>query len=290
MPYCCRMPHARPRRESLALAVRAAALACADEVQTQLERAGRGHHTGVHRARKALARLRALLSLLDAVPGAATGLELRVRGIARTFSRLRDAQAAHSMARRLIRAKPFIGHEAWRPAVDALEAERDRLLEAALRTDPGFAARRARFVALRAAMEACEWDAVRRAHVELALRRSVRRVRRARKDVHAYPIRNARHRLRRRQRRLLLQIHLLRAIANDRRYPRAARQAHRLVARESNLRKHKRLVDTLGDERDLQLLRRALLRQTRTGTIERLLPVIRKRLSLAAAASDSLIG
>jgi len=285
------MPHAKPRRDTLALTVRAAALACADEVETQLERAGRSHHTGVHRARKALTRLRALLSLLHTAPRPATDLELRARGIARIFSRLRDAQAAHSMARRLIRPRQTAGREAWRPAIDTLEAERDRLLETALSANPGFTAQREQITALRAAMETYEWNTVRRAHFEMALRRSARRVRRARKETCADPTQKTRHRLRRRLRRLLLQIHLLRTIADDKRHPHAARQARKLVMRESKQsRMHKRLVDTLGDERDLQLLRRALSRQTRVDATERLLPLVRKRLSLATAASDRLIG
>lgn len=285
------MPHSKPRRDSLALAVRAAALACADEVETQLERAGCGHHTGVHRSRKALTRLRALLSLLHAASAVTVDLEARVRGIARTFSRLRDAQAAHGMARRLIHARPLAEREEWRPATDVLEAERDRLLEKALRTDPGFAARRAQFVALRAAMGACDWDATRRAHFERAVGRSARRVRRAHEATRTSPTQKARHRLRRRLRRLLLQIHVLRAIADDKRHPHAARQARKLVAYgQKRRRASKRLVDTLGDERDLRLLRRALVRMPRTDAVERLLAIARKRLSVATAAGDRLIG
>ena len=285
------MPAPSLRHDSLALALRTAAQAYAVEIETQLKRAGQGHHTGVHRARKALARLRALLSLLHATPARPTLLEQRLRAGARKLSRLRDAQAAHGMARRLARSKlnSHVG-ETWASAIDGLEADRDLLLQAELRADPDLSAQRDDFSVLRTSLDAYEWTAAKPSHVESALRRSARRARRARKQARAASSLETRHSLRRRMRRLLLQIQLLQAIAEDKGHPRAAKRARKLVAHESkHHRVRKRLIDALGDERDLYLLRHALKGRQRTSAADPLLSIVDRRLSKAVAACDKLI-
>ncbi|TLY51438.1 MAG: CHAD domain-containing protein [Gammaproteobacteria bacterium] len=285
------MPKSTPRGDSLALALRARALAYAVEVDAQLVRAGQGRHTGVHRARKAMARLRALLALLHAAATPTTHLEHRLRTIAHGLSRLRDAQAAYNTARRLGGTKRNADEfEAWRGVKDAVGVDRDRLLDAGLRADPAFTGRRNRFAGLQAAIDAIDWRAVERSDINAGLDRSLRRARRARKQAQGTSAQESRHRLRRRMRRALLQIDLLHDIADDAQHPRAAKQARKRMADES-LHRHarKRLVDALGEERDLHLLRRALSRLPRTSAIDSALHALDQRLRLAIAASDKLI-
>lgn len=281
------MPSSAYRRDSLARALRTAALAFAADIETQLDRASRRHHSGIHRARKASVRLRSLLCLLQAAPP----LQQGIRNIARALSSLRNAQAAIAMARRVARpaADPDV-REAWQSAIGSLEADRDRLLEARLRADPALSSLCRRFARLRAALENREWQMVEPARIKAALARSIHRARRARRRARADFSQATRHRLRRRMRRLLLQIDLLQTIADDREDSHAAMQARELIERASkHHRRRRHLVETLGDERDLRLLRRALEARRHPGPTDLLLAAIDKRLSKAIEASNRLI-
>ncbi len=286
------MSNSRHRTNALGLALRASAVAHAAEIGTQLVRAGRGHHAGVHRARKALTRLRALLALLRAAPVPPTHLERRARAIARSLSQLRNAQAAYGTARRLSRAADSPdAHAAWRTALGAIEAERDLLLDAELSSDVDFVARRRRFAALQASLHAYDWSVVKSGSIEAAFARSRRRVRREREQARKTHTQAQRHRLRRRLRRLLLQADLLREIA-DATDTRAAKRARKLIV-GTPIQRHpcKRLVDALGEERDLQLLRSTLLRLPLAGQagLDHALYFVDKRLPQAASVCDKLI-
>lgn len=285
------MPASKSPSDTLGLALRRLALAYAAQIDVQLARAGRGYHEGVHRARKAMTRLRALLVLAHTASKSTTPIERRVRTVAHSLSRLRDAQAACNMACNLSEAsRDNDGRATWRAAIDALETHRDELLVAALRADPEFAERRKRISILRTALEEYDWSAVSRNDAETALEKSLRRARRAHKRAHT-TAQAPRHRLRRRTRRLLLQIELLRKIAHDAKLRHAAKQARKLIAHESiHRRRRKRLVDALGDERDLRMLLRILRHVPSAPAIDGALNLVQRHLPHAIAASDALIG
>src|SRR5438309_1157729 len=87
--------------DSLGAALRDFALDQAAQSDMQLARAGAWQHTGVHLARKAIARLRAGVELLHKSPLAARALEARLRAFAHALSPLRDTQAALATAKSL---------------------------------------------------------------------------------------------------------------------------------------------------------------------------------------------
>ena len=281
------MPASKSPSDTLGLSLRRLALAYATQIDVQLARAGHGHHEGVHRARKAMTRLRALLVLAHTATESATPIERRVRAIAHSLSRLRDAQAACNMAHNLSKtSRDGDERAAWRAAIDALETSRDELLVAALHADPGFAKRRKRMSTLRAALEEYDWSAVSHNDAEAALKKS----RRAHKRAHT-AAQAPRHCLRRRTRRLLLQIELLRKIAHDAKLRHAAKQAGKLIGHEPiHRRRRKRLVDALGDERDLRMLLRILRHVPRAPAIDDARNLVQQHLPHAIAASDALIG
>ena len=285
------MPASKSPSDTLGLSLRRLALAYATQIDVQLARAGHGHHEGVHRARKAMTRLRALLVLAHTATESATPIERRVRAIAHSLSRLRDAQAACNMAHNLSKtSRDGDERAAWRAAIDALETSRDELLVAALHADPGFAKRRKRMSTLRAALEEYDWSAVSHNDAEAALKKSQRRARRAHKRAHT-AAQAPRHCLRRRTRRLLLQIELLRKIAHDAKLRHAAKQAGKLIGHEPiHRRRRKRLVDALGDERDLRMLLRILRHVPRAPAIDDARNLVQQHLPHAIAASDALIG
>jgi len=258
------------------------------QADLQLARAGAWQDSGVHQARKAIARLRAGLELLHKSPLAARALEARLRLFAHGLSPLRDMQAALATAKSL-RAEKESGDD-WRDFAHALKQRRDRVLGAALAVDPGFAARRAQLAEVRAALATIAWTRLLPSDLRHALKRAHKRVQRALEPARASSAREPRHRLRRRGRRLLLQIELLRSFAHATARPRAAEAAHAAlhdVLGESLKRKQrKHLIDKLGREQDLRVLRRALPARATNARLRRLVAALRRELDNAQAVTN----
>src|SRR6476620_136026 len=128
-------------------------------------------HISIHTARKAIRRLRALLSLLAFVESEDSDHVLKRVGD--SLSALRDAHVAVLTAERLAKQG---AKEAWTPVIDCLLRRRDVLIQAALARDPGFQLRRARVERVVRALRALPWQELKPADLRSALKRSQKRV------------------------------------------------------------------------------------------------------------------
>lgn len=274
--------------DSIGMALRDRArdqLAC---INMQLARAGAWQHSGIHRARRAIARLRAILRLLaEDDPGAASA-ERELRRFAHDLSPLRDAQAAFAAAKQLARRSESKNESrSWREIAASLAARRERVLGAALAADPGFSARRDAIGALRPKIEMIGWGRVQPSGIVPGLARSARRARKARRVAAATTAESARHELRRRNRRLLRQIETLRAIAREPARPHSASVAHAVLEqafqRPARRKWLKRIIELQGWEQDLRALQRALRDYESAAAFGRARPALRRHLRAAQA-------
>lgn len=212
----------------------------------------RDRDRAVHRARKAIRRLRALLAVAGAGLGDALApIDRSLQRLARSLSPLRDLHVAVTVAQKLATGDDA---PAWGTAIVQLQAQRAQLWATALAADPMFARRRAGVRALAHALAALPWRRVKRGALHDALARSERRMAKAEACAREDGRTPAIHRWRRRTRRLRMQLELKLRLQG-----RAARdggkspsQLHRAIGRL------KRQTDALGWRQDLQLLRRQL--------------------------------
>ena len=278
--------------DSLGAALRDYALDQLAQVDLQLARAGAWQHEGVHLARKALARLRAGAELLHKSPITSRPLERRLRSFAHGLSPLRDTQAALATAKKLRDGSKQM-RETWREIARELKQHRDRALGAALAADPGFATHRAHVGEMRATLGALAWTRLLASDLQRALKRAGKRVQRAHAPARAVRTQEPRHRLRRRSRRLLLQIELLQEIARDKSRTRAAHAAHSALRHEfgKSLRRkqHKHVIDKLGWEQDLRVLRRSLPKRATTASLRHAVAALRRELDDAQRATNKLL-
>jgi len=117
-------------------------------------------HEGVHQARKAIRRARAVLALGDGLLGPGAGLvDRELRALNDGLSNLRDAHALVEVLDRLVkRERKDEARAVLLRAREAAIAARTRVADAATRSDPGLASRRAMLGVLRAAMTALDWS------------------------------------------------------------------------------------------------------------------------------------
>ncbi|MEZ0471647.1 CHAD domain-containing protein [Luteimonas salinilitoris] len=209
-------------------------------------------HAGIHRARKTIRRLRAVLALGAARFGAdGDAIDRRLQRLAAGLSALRDAQAVTDTADTLA-----CGGDAaqWHRLARRLARRRDLLLRQALADDPGFDRRREPLRRAAAAIDALPWHALRPGDVRKALARGERRVAKARKQAMREPTPQQLHRWRRRVRKLRLQVDAARA--PDAVAPTLSATLARKPGKQA--RALKKLADRLGRYQDLRILRRAL--------------------------------
>jgi hypothetical protein len=277
------------REDNIGAALRDYALDQIAEVDLQLARAGAWQHEGVHLARKALACVRACVELLRKSPIASWPLERRLRSFAHGLSPLRDTQAALATAKALRDAGKDL-RDVWHDLTRDLKQRRDRVLGAALADDPGLAAHRAQVGEIRDALSTVPWTRLLASDLQRALKRADKRVRRARAPAHATRTQEPRHRMRRRSRRLLLQIDLLRSVAHDAVRPCAARIAHTalhdVLGRSLKRKQRKHLIDAIGGEQDLRVLRRSLPARATTASMRHAVAALRCELDDAIAATN----
>lgn len=212
----------------------------------------RNRHAGIHRARKGIRSLRAILALAEPKPDDATRrIDRRLRKLARSLSALRDAFVAMQTAQSLA-----MGGSAapWHAAAAALEEACNQALRSALATDPDFAARRSELGRIRQALSVLPWERVSPQAMARALKRSGRRTKRSEDDARRRGTVDLLHRWRRRLRRLRLQLDAMAKVSAM--SPDPADAAHP----RHDMRELKRMTDALGRRQDLRLLRRHLAR------------------------------
>lgn len=222
-------------------------------------------HAGVHRARKAIRRLRSILALIDGRLEATAGIDRGLNRLGDGLSELRDAHVLVELAESFARE----ARQQWAPMVGHLTRRRDRCAERVLADDPGFARRRAEVRRLAADLDALDWQRLGDKHLAAGWKRGHKRVARAGRRARREPTPDHLHRLRRRMRRLRMQWDALRVVAPD-----VAGSGARAMARK-DIKALRESIDRLGRLQDLRVLgdavrdaadvpgRDALLRQLR---------------------------
>lgn len=205
-------------------------------------------HSGVHRARKAIRSLRAILALAgDELGDEAIPIDRSLQRLARGLSKLRDAHVAVATAQSL--ATPD-DEQPWLDVTARLHARSERLLADALACDPAFSARRAGVARMAKALAALPWRRVRRKALFSALAQSELRVAKAERKAKERMTASRLHRWRRRVRRLRMQVDAMRLVEVGHESLRAM-QGKRV--RELKVR-----TDLLGRRQDLEVLRSLL--------------------------------
>lgn len=159
-------------------------------------------HDGVHRARKAIRRTRAALSLADAAVG--PGARLIDRTLRRLNKRSSWQRDAHALVQTLDRLRDRPQHRQTRPhltrARDIAVARRDALLHEA-RFAEIVNATRSEIAVLRAALAGLPFDALRMADISAAIDAASRKADKARERASQHDDDEDWHRWRRRMRR-----------------------------------------------------------------------------------------
>lgn len=203
-------------------------------------------HVGVHSARKAIRRLRAVLALFATDEQPLQRTDRALQRLGRGLSALRDAHVLVETAQSLQADAPSPG---WASVITHLRARRDRLLQRARAQDPGFQKKRRAVQRVGLELDAQRWERVRKGDLRRALARSQRRAKKAAARARDSDDLEALHDWRRRVRRLRMQLEVM------------ARLDGGLVKDHagSDSGKHakglRRLSDALGREQDLRLLR-----------------------------------
>ncbi len=218
-------------------------------------------HRGVHEARKAIRRLRAILQLGHARLGRrAAAADAALAQLADGLSDLRDAQVLVDLAGRYLRDATDEHQRRGRTALRRqLLSDRRMALARARLHDPGFAARRTEVARIGRIVDRLPWPRLDANDLERALAHSQRRAERAGERARrADPGSERRHRWRRRLRRLRMQWVALKTLrkrlpdGDDRRE--VATLLAGLRRRTGPFSALAMTVDTLGAEQDRQLL------------------------------------
>ena len=231
----------------------AAADLSARQVRLVLQALGRASNRqeAVHRARKAIRRLRSLLALGGETFGPSLEpIDKRLKRLAQSLSALRDAHVAAQTA--LVLAKDGDA-DAWRQLACALESRCDALLAQALIKDQAFSMRRSRVRKIAEQIAALPWHQLSRHDLHGALVRSARRARKAAATADSTRSPGDMHRWRRRVRHLRFQLEALGKIPG-------CEDVHfdgTLGAKKATARTLGKLTDKLGWCQDLQVLKSA---------------------------------
>lgn len=225
-------------------------------------------HRGIHEARKAIRRLRSLLSLVAGAVGHDTAkIDLALKQQSKRLCALRDSHVVVVLAEKLAIADTA---GEWAVAAQVLAVQRDLLLEAELAKDPGFGRRIAAIGDIAAVFDKLRWKRLGQAALQRAIKKSHRRVSKSEHEAADTGTPASLHRWRRRVRRLRMQLDAVQALnklagvrikADDARNNKATRALGRLA-------------DELGWRQDIQVLRSAL----KTFPDPAMLASLRKRL------------
>jgi len=255
-------------------------------VGAHLTQPGTEPHVGIHEARKAIRRFRAVLPLCGGASEIAVdALDRAARRLGKSLSTLRDAHVVVQVAaRRLKGNSPQGGRDLWRSLRDTLVLRRDALAHTAFVADAEFMRRRTAAAGLQKRFAALEWTAFTPEAILLALRRSSARVRRAEHNAKQRPTLALKHRWRRRARRLRMQLQCIAELAHQRNpASKEAQLQARWVWREAmetmpSIDTLNTLVTALGVHRDTKMLRDAVLLEKDLAGQDVLLEVLLKKL------------
>ena len=232
------------------------ALACEDCRAAERALADREEpHHSVHSARKAIRRLRAVLSLAGSRFDEIAITDKQLRQIGRGLSRLRDAYVIASAAKALAEKDDS---ERWEPAVEGLELRCEELMSQAMARDPGFARRRMRLDRIVERLSGLPWSELGNKEVGRTIERSARRVAKARKRARSEESPENIHRWRRRTRRLRMQLEAVKHL--DSVTEKSVKERLGELASGKDMKDLKKLADQLGWYQDLHILDRALAR------------------------------
>lgn len=224
-------------------------------------------HRGVHLARKAIRRLRALLALVDGRFEQVAAIDRALRKLGDGLSALRDAHVAVELAHAFAAED---NTDRWQPMISYLVQRRDRLAARLLARDPGFGRRRAIVSRQMAALDAVEWRRLRNKDLRAGLERSLARLARAERRARKEPSAENLHRFRRRLRRLRMQQEALRSLA-----PNLAKDP---AITGKDLRSLRRRSDHLGRRQDVLALCGLVQRAPGIPDRRRLLDQLREQL------------
>ncbi|HUV96037.1 MAG TPA: CHAD domain-containing protein [Acidobacteriaceae bacterium] len=236
----------------------------------------RNRHNAIHATRKAIRRLRSILSLChQALDPEASAIDRGLRRVASSLSGLRDAHAVSATASQLAEG---IDRDLWLDVAARLEARRDALLVDEMSKDPKFVKRCARLSALASAVVALPWQRLSKRYLEEGMARSTRRVAKAKRAFEQEPNPANRHRWRRRVRRLRMQTQMIQA---------ASRAAPSLLGFRrdyscTSVQALNRLSDRLAKTQDLRMLQRSLIVLDKDLPLPRLRRRIRAEVNFAS--------
>lgn len=208
-------------------------------------RRSRHRHRGIHEARRAIQRIRSILTFMAPTNAVRVDvIDRKLKALALELSPLRDAHVAFELAaQHAAEGTPREGVP-WKDVEHRLRRARDGLMKRALGDDHGF--RRKIAHAEQIAVELLELDwRVSAARVSKTLARSEARAAKAKARLPRRPSLRAKHRWRRRLRRLRMQVRALAATGHD------DAQLERLVRR---LPKVEKASDKIGRRLDERLL------------------------------------
>ena len=238
-----------------------------DQADRALLRRGTGRHDGVRVARKTLRRIRAVLDLGPRRLASDGTSAYAITGmLCRRLSRLRDAHAAVETLDDLMKTCDKTTPQAPLRRIRLyLCRQQGLLLRETLVRDPGLARYRQQLRRLREIVEALPWSGISRRNLQRALERSERRVGR----MAGATLGSARHRWRRRLRRLRLQMMIVASELSAPCFEGGDEANSKLVRAQEFLAELRLSVDTLksksdalGFERDLCVLRGKLRNKT----------------------------
>lgn len=268
-------------------------------IDTNLIRRGGERHVGIHEARKAIRRFRAVLALCGpASEDAAYALDQAVRRVGKSLSKLRDAHVVVQTATKHLKRRELTGkRDAWRALRDALKQRRDKLTLTALTADREFVRRRTNVAKFQKRLAALAWAPLTPEGILVALRRSSARVRRAEQDAKRQPTLIQQHRWRRRVRRLRMQLQCIAEIAHREAVVKDVQIQARWILREAletmpSIDTLNALATCLGSYQDAKLLRDVVRRETPVPNHEVLLEALQvkllKKKRLSKATNDRI--
>jgi CHAD domain-containing protein len=232
-------------------------------------------HAGIHEARKAIRRMRAIMDLVPTRvwPDAAPAFT-ELRNLCRRLSQVRDAHAVVETLDRLLKRSQDADLRALLKRIRARLIKKEAMaLDRLLKQDPGLRRFRVRLQHLRDSTATLRWSEIDVTDIRSALARSERRAERAADKAKNTQHGPMRHRWRRRLRRLRHQMMLLETELSWQFIYSASPENRDLISTSQwsavvrvDAAKVRQTTDALGFEHDLRILRSAL--QTTSGIKE----------------------
>jgi CHAD domain-containing protein len=209
--------------------------------------AHKGHHAGIHDTRRSCRRLRSMLAFLPISTDSqqVKTLDKALQQLMRSFSELRDAHVVTRTARLLANS-----HSATlTPAlIGLLESRCMAMLDAALEQDPEWRRRRSKAERIAATLETLDWQSINPSSAKEALKRSIKRMKKARRIALEERTDVACHRWRRRTRQVRYQLEFLRKARHM-----AGLKKSRAQQYDARIKQLGLITDRLGWRQDFQM-------------------------------------